>query len=57
VPEVSRQEFGWADGTKAFGAVRAKIASWRQLNDEQTKVVVSAPAHVAVPLECYKVMS
>jgi hypothetical protein len=57
VPEVSRQEFGWADGTKAFGVMRAKIASWRQLNDEQTKVVVSAPAHVAVPLECYKVMS
>jgi hypothetical protein len=41
-----------ADGTKAFKVTRAKIASQRRLNDEQLKVAASAPARVAVPLEC-----
>jgi hypothetical protein len=55
--EVSRRESGWADGTKAFGVTRAKIASQRRLSDEQPKVTASAPACAAVPLECSKVMS
>jgi hypothetical protein len=45
-----------ADKTKAFRVARAEITSQRRLSGEQLNVVASASTHVAVPLECCKVM-